>query len=1107
DDAQRDGDTIHGVLRGIGTSNDAKGTGLLAPNPAGQVRAMRAAYAMSGLTPNDISLVECHATGTPVGDATEVRSLSEVYEGLSDVPLGSLKSNLGHLITVAGAAAVLKMTLCMEHGVRPPTLHAWPSTPSLNNSPFRLLAECEEWPKPDTDERRAAISAFGFGGNNAHVILEQHTGQQLAQGDSPSDEPIAIVAMASRTAAGPQMAQLEAVLNERSSVVSGIGARIDHVDIPLLGLGFPPSDLDHALGQQLAVLQAGREALANTTVQHKTTGVYIGMGCDPEISRYGTRARLAGRLHDAGVDVRSDWLDSARSAISGPLQSAGVLGCMPNILANRLNHVGDLGAGSGSISAEELSGIVALQRAVRGLRSGELDAAVVGASDMCCEPVHTLAMNALAPQAGPSGDAAVVLVLKRLADAQNDNDTVYAVINDEPSETRRAHTDLVPLLGHTGSASGLLAVVAAAIEAWRGRVESVTVDVRSFTDRSASVHLRAHQPAPTAPWPSPNFPGPVRSFPLHMPAVQLPPFESAEAQHMPKSPELPAIASPWVQPSPAPAEGIMPAPPSYNIGGHVGQAAPPQNGHIGRVSHAIQALDGHTPTAAPSPQPIAAQQPATFQLQASYATPSVTAHQQVLRQMATAHEQWMAAMAQAQVQFMSYLSSPMPQVHAHATPGTATPVGQYAQVPMQPAPVSAQPAPIAVQHAPAPAPNAVQHAPAAEVAAVAAPTVQRTSFPGPSFTRAELEHLSSGNISELFGAQFEPQDQYARQTRMPMPPLLLADRVLGIDAVPAVLGKGVLWTETDVPDADGWFMHNGRMPPGIMIESGQADLLLISWMGIDLLNKGDRVYRLLGCDVTFKGSAPSPGETLRYEIAIDGHANQGPIRLMFFHYDCTVNGDVRMEVRGGQAGFFTRAELDDSAGILWDPSDDDRSFDLPISAPRHTMTKTSLSEKEVAALAQGDLVAAFGPAWQPTRCHTRTPTIDDDNMRFIDRVTHLDLTGGPWKRGYLRCELDITPESWFFSGHFKNDPCMPGTLMLEGALQAMSIMMMAQGVTIDRDGWRFEPVTDHSVPLRCRGQVVPTSERMVLEIFVDSFIDDDGQIVMYADLLGRVDGL
>ncbi|HEX5757394.1 MAG TPA: polyketide synthase, partial [Arenimonas sp.] len=113
-DARRDGDVIHGVIRGIGLSNDGRGKGLLAPTEEGQQRAMRAAYAAAGFGPERIGLLECHATGTPVGDATELASTAAVFENASALPIGSLKSNLGHLITTTGAAGLIKVLAAMR---------------------------------------------------------------------------------------------------------------------------------------------------------------------------------------------------------------------------------------------------------------------------------------------------------------------------------------------------------------------------------------------------------------------------------------------------------------------------------------------------------------------------------------------------------------------------------------------------------------------------------------------------------------------------------------------------------------------------------------------------------------------------------------------------------------------------------------------------------------------------------------------------------------------------------------------------------------------------------------------------------------------------------
>jgi 3-hydroxymyristoyl/3-hydroxydecanoyl-(acyl carrier protein) dehydratase len=374
---------------------------------------------------------------------------------------------------------------------------------------------------------------------------------------------------------------------------------------------------------------------------------------------------------------------------------------------------------------------------------------------------------------------------------------------------------------------------------------------------------------------------------------------------------------------------------------------------------------------------------------------------------------------------------------------------------------------------------------------------------GPRYSREQLEILSSGEISSVFGPQFKGQDGYLRQVRMPMPPLLLADRVTGIDAPPGVLGTGVLWTETDVR-ADSWYLHEGHMPLGILIESGQADLLLISWMGIDSLNQSDRVYRLLGCELMLHGGLPKVGDTLEYEIHIDGHAQQGAVRLFFFHYDLRVNGALRMTVRNGQAGFFTDEELATSAGILWKAETGEHQRDAQVAAPRLPAPR-QYSKEQVIALSEGRVYDCFGPGFEITQAQVRPPRLQGGRMRLFDEVLELDPAGGPWKRGYLKARAEVTPDHWTMQGHFKNDPCMPGTLMCEAGLQCMSFYLTALGFTLNRDGWRFEPATNELYDLRCRGQVTPTSREIIYELFVEELVDGVNPI-LYVDLLGTVDG-
>jgi PfaB family protein len=177
-DAIAHGDRIYGIIKGIGLSNDVGGS-LLAPQSDGQLRAMRDAYAKAGWKPQDVDIIECHATGTPVGDATEVASLKELWgEETAEKAcvIGSVKSNIGHLLTAAGSAALTKVLLAMAEETLPPTANfkEAPATFGLEKSRFEVLQAAKPWKRrADGGPRRGAVSAFGFGGINAHLLVEE----------------------------------------------------------------------------------------------------------------------------------------------------------------------------------------------------------------------------------------------------------------------------------------------------------------------------------------------------------------------------------------------------------------------------------------------------------------------------------------------------------------------------------------------------------------------------------------------------------------------------------------------------------------------------------------------------------------------------------------------------------------------------------------------------------------------------------------------------------------------------------------------------------------------------------------------------------------------
>ncbi|WP_061293506.1 hybrid non-ribosomal peptide synthetase/type I polyketide synthase [Herbidospora cretacea] len=164
DDAERSGDTVLAVLRGTAVNNDGRSLSLLAPNPLTQREVIVQAYREAGVDPAEVTYVEAHGTGTPVGDPIELRSLRHAFPTGSRL-LGSVKTNVGHLLNAAAMPSLVKVVLALQKGRVPPSLHADPPADGLDG--FTVPAETADWPEP----RTAGVNAFGFGGTNAHAIL------------------------------------------------------------------------------------------------------------------------------------------------------------------------------------------------------------------------------------------------------------------------------------------------------------------------------------------------------------------------------------------------------------------------------------------------------------------------------------------------------------------------------------------------------------------------------------------------------------------------------------------------------------------------------------------------------------------------------------------------------------------------------------------------------------------------------------------------------------------------------------------------------------------------------------------------------------------------
>ncbi len=181
EDAERDQDKIYAVIKGMGASSDGRAKSIYAPRFEGQVKALKRTYERTGISPKQIQLVEAHGTGTIAGDLCEFRSIASVFTEYevpkSSVALGSIKSQMGHTRIAAGAASLIKTTLALHHKILPPTINVNRPNPQfdIENTSFYINTETRPWIQPvDGSKRCAAISSFGFGGTNFHMVVEEY---------------------------------------------------------------------------------------------------------------------------------------------------------------------------------------------------------------------------------------------------------------------------------------------------------------------------------------------------------------------------------------------------------------------------------------------------------------------------------------------------------------------------------------------------------------------------------------------------------------------------------------------------------------------------------------------------------------------------------------------------------------------------------------------------------------------------------------------------------------------------------------------------------------------------------------------------------------------
>jgi len=495
DRAIADGDPIQAVVRGLGVATDGRGKSLWAPRKEGQMRAMRRAY-RSGADASRLQYQECHATATQVGDATELETLREVLQPQfapgKKIPITSAKANIGHSLEAAGIAGMIKTVLCMQHKQFPAAINIQELNPKVpwEESPFFVPMKPAVWEAPeDGGPRCAGVNAFGIGGLNMHVVIDEYVGQTTEQicgpnkrpEESADDRAIAVIGMGCIVPGADELEQFWNLVqsgtdpkgqppgdrwspqsHERANREGYVplGGFIEKYEYDWRKHRVPPKQVQEADPLQFMFLDASEKALADAgydrdSIPKELAGVVVCTEFGGEFSdqlEMGLRipemqAILARRLAEKGLspeqistinDNFSNYLVKKWPAL---IDETGSF--TSSTLASRISKTLDLKGGAVAIDSGATSGMSGIALCIDSLLSGDNDMMICAAGQRRMGPTIYDGLNAagILSKNGnaknvwdadfngvvPSEGVAVV-VLKRLADARRDGDKVRAVI-------------------------------------------------------------------------------------------------------------------------------------------------------------------------------------------------------------------------------------------------------------------------------------------------------------------------------------------------------------------------------------------------------------------------------------------------------------------------------------------------------------------------------------------------------------------------------------------------------------------------------------------------------------------------------------------------------
>jgi len=360
------------------------------------------------------------------------------------------------------------------------------------------------------------------------------------------------------------------------------------------------------------------------------------------------------------------------------------------------------------------------------------------------------------------------------------------------------------------------------------------------------------------------------------------------------------------------------------------------------------------------------------------------------------------------------------------------------------------------------------------------------------WNRQQLLEITAGKPSKVWGRRYEALDTLKKRARLPMPPFMFVSRVMGIDAEFGNLRKSHIDYEIDITRDNIMTLSENTISYLLLTESAHVSVLLLSYIGIDMIYGKEISYRILNTSVTIHDGVPIVGDTVRLRLELVEFLQIGSTSLIKLRNTCYKKGRLvaDMELMGG---FFTEGDLEDPKGILPDKK--------AVPAPLPKGRPLRINPRAELVLDPADFYEGRFNTWmypERTSAHGDRPNVHP-LIRMLDRIITLDFTGGDYGLGIIIAEKDIDAGHWSFGVHFLNDPVFPGSLLVEAADQIQLLFALNAGCF--QDEGKYYLSCKHGLPVTSlfRGEIKPAASTIRFVQHIKDITEIDGRILIISD--------